>query len=117
MFNPRLGQIITYVFIETNAIHFWPFLNVALCTIDLHVCFSAVLWFIREWDPTRHGGGHLPAQLPVLPGTDLGFRGDGPVDIAGGWGPGRDVLFESDVVCGLPVFLTVCGVPRATARG
>lgn len=89
--------------------------------IDLsHDCphvLLAVLRLIRERDQARNGGRHLPAQLSVLPGTNPGFCGDGPTDNAGGWGPGRDVLFESDVICGVPVLLTVCGVPSASTRG
>ncbi|XP_058648493.1 proton-associated sugar transporter A [Onychostoma macrolepis] len=78
---------------------------------------TEVLRLIRGRDQAWYGGGHLPAQLSVLPGTDPGFGGDGPSDIAGGWGPGRDVLCESDVICGVPVLLTVCGVPSATTEG
>ncbi|XP_034773469.2 proton-associated sugar transporter A isoform X2 [Acipenser ruthenus] len=50
--------------------------------------FSAALYSVRRlgavWDTAGDGRGHLSAQLPVLPGSDPGLRGDGAPDLAGG---------------------------------
>lgn len=74
---------------------------------------SSVLWLLGGRDQARDGGGHLAAQLPVFPGSDPGLCGDGASDLSGGWGPGSDVLFKPDVIRGLPVLLSLRGVPAA----
>lgn len=85
-----------------------------LCTVCLKqsIC-SPVLRLLGGRDQTRDGGGHLPAQLPVLPGSDPGLCSNGSSDITGGWGPGSDVLLQPDVIRGLPVLISLCGVPAA----
>lgn len=95
------------------------FFNAALlCTalfnhmMRLFTC-SSVLWLLGGRDQARDGGGHLAAQLPVFPGSDSGLCGDGASDLSGGWGPGSDVLFKPDVIRGLPVLLSLRGVPAA----
>ncbi|XP_042263087.1 proton-associated sugar transporter A isoform X4 [Thunnus thynnus] len=84
-----------------------------MCIYAFSAAFYSVLWLIRGRDQTRHGGGHLSAQLPVLPGSDPGFCGDGTSDLTGGWGPGSDVLCKPDVIRGLSVLLSLRGVPAA----
>lgn len=78
---------------------------------------SPVLRLLGGRDQARDGGGHLPAQLPVLPGSDPGLCGHGASDLSGGWGPGSDVLFKPDVIRGLPVLLPLRGLPAAPPWG
>jgi len=86
----------------------------ALQRLIIIVCIcSSVLWLVRGRDQTRDGGGHLSAELPVFPGTDPGLCGDGTSDLTGGWGPGSDVLCKPDVIRGLPVLLSLRGLPPA----
>ncbi|XP_069002011.1 proton-associated sugar transporter A-like [Embiotoca jacksoni] len=74
---------------------------------------AIVLWLIGGRDQTRDGGGHLSPKLPVFSGSDPGLCGDGTSDLTGGWGPGSDTLCKPDVIRGLPVLLSLCGVPAA----
>lgn len=98
----------------------WLF-NAAVCSAALsnHMTrlftSSPVLRLLGGRDQARDGGGHLPAQLPVLLGSDPGLCGDGAFDLSGGWGPGSDVLFKPDVIRGLPVLLPLRGLPAAPA--
>lgn len=80
------------------------------------LCLS-VLRLIRRRDQTRDGGGHFSAQLPVLPGSDPGLCGNGTSDLTGGRGSGSDVLCKPDVIRGLPVLLSLRGVPAAPPWG
>lgn len=79
--------------------------------------FFSVLWLVRGGNQTRDGGGHLSAQLSVLPGPDPGFCGDGTSDHTGGRGSGSDVFCKPDVIRGLPVLISLRGVPSAPPWG
>ncbi|XP_058408793.1 proton-associated sugar transporter A isoform X2 [Diceros bicornis minor] len=57
-----------------------------------------------------HGHGHLPAELPVLPGPDSGLPGAGAPDLGRGQRQRGDVLLQPGVLPGLPVLLPVCRV-------
>ncbi|XP_064161038.1 proton-associated sugar transporter A isoform X4 [Anguilla rostrata] len=84
-----------------------------MCIYAFSAAFYSVLWLLGGRDQEGDGCGHLSAQLPVLPGSDPGLRGDGTPHLAGGGGAGRDVLCERDVICGLPVLFAVRGVSAA----
>lgn len=56
----------------------------------------------------RHGCGHLPAELPVLPGPDSGLAGAGAPDLGCGQRQWGDVLLQPGVLPGLPVLFPLC---------
>uniref|UniRef100_A0A8C7UGL0 Solute carrier family 45 member 1 n=1 Tax=Oncorhynchus mykiss TaxID=8022 RepID=A0A8C7UGL0_ONCMY len=49
--------------------------SLSVCAVCLSVC--VVLWIVKRRHQERNGGGHLSAQLPVLPGSDHSVRVDG----------------------------------------